>query len=197
MFLCDFFVHGAGGAAYEDVGNRLFTKVFRANPPVFGMATGTWSVDPEGSRALEAIGSFEAGIQEWRRYLEKNPEAVFTRSGSWRSGLPPFMHPAFEAVLADAGLRKLTDEKASLVGRLQDPARREEAARRIKTLNEGLGDGVREARKVLEQGLLDVEKVRETREVLSFREYPFFCYEPGLFAAMKDRVREAAHLEKA
>jgi hypothetical protein len=66
---------------------------------------------------------------------------------------------------------------------------------KIKEVNFALYDSYTELLKVLEQGLLDIGKVKDTKDVLSFREYPFFCYPPEVFTDMKEKVRLAAHLE--
>ena len=193
MYLCDYFIHGTGGAVYEEVGDLLFTKYFKLKPLSFGVTTATYLASPEESRHLESVTSYEEKIQWWDRSLANNPEYLFTKKESWEKELPSFMHPSFKQCLGNAYLRNLSDSKVKWLAVLKDPVHRTEAAYKIKEINHVLYDGFTEALKVLEQGLVDIGKVKQTKEVLSFREYPFFCYPPETFPAMKEKVREAAH----
>ncbi len=196
MYLCDFFIHGTGGGSYEEVGDLLFTKYFKLKPLAFGVVSATYQVDPEESRAIEVILDHEERIRWWQRALEKNPEYLFTRADAWRRELPAFMHPSFKACLQNEALRKQAEGKSAWVEGLKDPARRSDASRKIKETNAALLDGCTEVLKVLEQGLLDAEKVKEMKDVLAFREYPFFCYPPDIFVEMKEKIRESAHQDQ-
>lgn len=193
MYLCDFFIHGTGGAVYEEVGDMLFTKFFKLKPLSFGVATATYLVSPEESRGLEAVSVREEKILWWERALAKNPEYLFTKKEAWEKELPSFMHPAFKECLNNAYLRNLAETKGKWLTALQNPTYKTEASYKIKEINHVLYDGLKEAIKALEKGLVDIEKVREPHEILSYREYPFFCYPPELFAEMKEKIREAAH----
>ncbi len=193
MYLCDFFVHGTGGAVYEEVGDMLFTKYFKLKPLSYGVATATYLVDPEGSRGLEAVASHEEKILWWERALAKNPEYLFTKKEAWVKELPSFMHPAFKKCLNNAYLRVLAESKGKWLAALQNPTYKVEASNKIKEINSVLYEGLKEAIQALENALLDIEKVRQPREVLSFREYPFFCYPPEMFTEMKEKIRETAH----
>lgn len=196
MFLCDFFVHGIGGASYEEVGDALFSKVFKLKPLAYGVASGTYLVDPEESRVVDVIMSHEQKIEGWGRALAQNPEYLFTHKAHWEKDLPVFMHSKLQGCFNDPALKKLAEEKVRLVAALKDPAKKIEAAKRIKDVNFALYDGYTEVLKALEQGLMDVNKVKDTKEVLGFREYPFFCFAPELFVEMKEKIREAAHIDK-
>jgi hypothetical protein len=193
MFLCDFFVHGVGGGTYERVGDILFSKVFQGTPPAFGVATGTWLVEPEESRVIDIILGHEGRISVWNRGLENNPEYLFLKPEVWKKELPVFMHEAFQQCFEDGALRKLALEKQSLVAQMKDPAHREAAAKRAKQVTLTLFEGIGPALKALEQGLMDVDKVKQTKDVLSFRDYPFFAYPAQVFTQMKESIVAAAH----
>ncbi len=193
MYLCDFFIHGTGGAVYEEVGDMMFSRYFKLKPLAFGVTTATYLVDPEESRGLETVLSHEEKILWWERALEKNPEYLFTKKDQWTAELPTFMHPAFKECLNNAYLRNLAEAKGKWITALQNPTYKQEASYKIKEINHALYDGYTEPLKALEKGLLDVNKVKETKEVLAFREYPFFCYPPEVFTDMKEKIREAAH----
>jgi len=122
LYLCDFFIHGTGGAAYEEVGDMILNKVFNVKPPAFGVVSATYLVEPKESKGIDMIVDHVEKIQWWQRALEQNPEYLFMRFTSWQKELPGFMHPAFIKCYNDESLRKLALEKDRLVKLLQDPA---------------------------------------------------------------------------
>jgi|GEM_PF-1077390 len=197
MYLCDFFIHGTGGAAYEEVGDSLFEKFFKLKPLSFGVASATYLVDPEGSQGIGLVLEHEEKILWWERALEKNPEYLFTRQDQWKKDLPSFMHASFKGVLENAYLRNLAETKGKWLSALQNPTYKTEASYKIKEINHVLYDGYTEPLKALEHGLLDVTKVKDTKEVLGFREYPFFCYPQESFTDMREKVLVAAHGDRA
>jgi hypothetical protein len=101
------------------------------------------------------------------------------------------MHGAFEKCLQNEVLKKLADEKKEMVNSLKDPAKRPQAAKRIKEINAELFTNYAEILSVIQQGILDAQAVKETRDVLAFREYPFFCFGPEVFTDMKEKIRRA------
>ncbi len=193
MYLCDFFIHGMGGAVYEEVGDALFTKFFKLKPLSFGVATATYLVDPEASRGLEEVARHEEQILWWERALAQNPEYLFTKREAWEKELPSFIQAGFKHCFANAYLRNLAETKGKWVTALQNPTYKTEASYKIKEINHVLYEGLAEATQALEKGLLDIEKVKQPRDVLSHREYPFFCYAPEVFTQMKEKIREMAH----
>ncbi|HJT25059.1 MAG TPA: hypothetical protein VJ873_10810, partial [bacterium] len=196
MYLCDFFIHGTGGAVYEEVGDMLFSKFFKVKPLSFGVATATFLVDPEGSKGMDAVMSHEERIQWWDRALSKNPEYLFTKKEVWEKELPSFIQAGFKKCLNNPYLRNLAETKVKWLGALQNPTYKSEASYKIKEINHVLYEGLTEAIQALEKGLLDIEKVKQPKEVMSFREYPFFCYPPEVFTEMRDKIRELAHHEE-
>jgi hypothetical protein len=99
------------------------------------------------------------------------------------------MQAAFQTCLKNSELAKLAAEKVKWVELLKNPAQRAEASMKIKTINPTLYEGLTEALKVLEKGKMDLEQLKQTRDVLAFRQYPYFCYSPEAFQALKDKVR--------
>lgn len=194
MFLCDYFIHGLGGGIYEEVGNMFFEKVFKVKPLAFGVATSTYLVDPKDSHGIEVILEHEAMIENWQRLLAKNPEYLFTKQEAWEKELPAFMHEAFKKCLNNETLQKGVQVKLRLLEELKDPAKKAEASKKIKEINFALYDHYTEILKVLEQGLLDASKVKESRAILAYREYPFFCYKPEVFVEMTQKIKRIAGL---
>ncbi len=197
MYLCDFFIHGTGGAVYEEVGDNLFTKFFKLKPLTFGVATATYLVDPEGVKGMESVVAHEEKILWWERALAKNPEYLFTKKDVWEKELPSFIQAGFKKCLNNSYLKNLAETKGKWLTALQNPTYKTEASYKIKEINHILYEGLTEAIQALEKGLLDIEKVKQPKEVLSQREYPFYCYSPETFTDMKEKIREMAHPAEA
>jgi len=191
MYLCDFFIHGIGGGAYEEVGDLFFKKTVNADPPVYGITSATYLIDDKESEGLDVIVNHERIMGLWKRALEQNPEYLFTRPDDWKRDLPAFIRGYFERCFEIPSLKKMADEKKSLLDFLKDPAKKSAAAKRIKELNGELFASYAEIIKAIDQGLLDAQAVKEARDVLAFREYPFFCFGEEVFLDMKEKVKKA------
>jgi hypothetical protein len=189
MYLCDFFIHGTGGSTYEEVNDLFIGKVLGVMPPAFGTATSTWLVDPPESEAMDKVLAHEEKVLAWERNLEKNPEYLFTRSDAWKAELPSFMQAAFQACLNDPKLAALAAEKGKWVEKLKNPAQRAEASLKIKEINPALYEGLTEALKAIEKAKMDMDQLKQSRDVLAFREYPYFCFDPEAFQDLKAKVR--------
>lgn len=191
LYLCDYFIHGVGGGVYEKVNDLFIVKVFKAKAPDFGVVTATWWVDPVQSAKVEEIVRYEERVIFWERTLSKNPETLFTRAESWEKELPDFIRKEFALVAKTPTLRELAQEKVQCVAQLRDPAQKAKAAKRIGEINGLLSARYDPILKVLEKGLLDIEKVKNIQGTLSFREYPFFAYSPKIFPEMKKKIEAA------
>jgi hypothetical protein len=191
MYLCDFFIHGIGGSVYEEVGNIFFKKITMVDPPAYGVVSATYWVDFKENDESNVILDYQKVLETWKRALEHNPEYVFTRESDWKRDLPGFLHSRFEHCLKNEGLKMLADEKKGFIDALKDPAKRAEAAERIKEINAELQQGCSEVMRAIEKGLFDVQTVKERQDVLTFREYPFFCFEEPVFHEMKEKIRQA------
>ncbi|HET9870379.1 MAG TPA: hypothetical protein VFR02_07785, partial [bacterium] len=191
LYLCDYFIHGVGGGAYERVNDLLWEKVFKSKPVDFGVVTATWKVDPVQSDKIAEIVRHEERILFWERALSKNPETLFTRREAWEKELPEFIRKEFAPLADDPELAKLAQEKTRCVESLKDPAKKPAAAKRIGELNQALAGRYDPLVKALEKGLMDIEKLKKVQEALDFREYPFFAHSPKIFPEMKKRLEES------
>jgi hypothetical protein len=191
MYLCDFFIHGIGGGVYEEVGDLFFQKTIQALPPVYGVISATYLVDFKESEKLDLIVDREKALESWKRILEQNPEYLFTRQADWKKDLPSFIHTFIENCLKNMTLKRMASEKIDLLTVLKDPVRRPEAAKKIKELNSLLFEGYGNVLTAIEEGRLEIETVKVTRDALSYREYPFFCFEESLFLDMKEKISRA------
>lgn len=189
IYLCDFFIHGIGGSTYEEVNDLFIEKMLGVKPPAFGTATATWLVDPKESESIERVLAYEEKVLAWERNLGKNPEYLFTRAEAWKAELPSFVQAAFQSCLANPQLAEKAAEKNKWLGLLKNPAKKAEASLRIKGINSALFEGLTEALKAIEKAKMDMDQIKQSRDVLAFRQYPYFCYSPEAFQDLKDKVR--------
>jgi hypothetical protein len=191
MYLCDFFIHGIGGGIYEEVGDLFFQKTIQTVPPVYGVVSATYLVNTKEGQTAESITDHEKVLELWTRILQQNPEYLFTRQADWKRDLPSSTHNVIESYLKNPSLKKMAQEKIALLAVLKDPVKRQEAGKKIKELNQELFEGCGEVLKAFEKCRLEAASVKETRDALVYREYPFFCFEESVFLDMKDKIRAA------
>jgi hypothetical protein len=191
MYLCDFFIHGIGGGVYEEVGNLFFQKTTQIAPPVYGIVSATYLVDPKESETLSSMADYEKALELWGRVLQQNPEYLFTRQADWKRDLPSSLHGAIESYLKNPSFKKMAQEKIALLAVLKDPVKKQDAGKKIKELNGQLFEGCGEVLKAMEKFRLETESIKTTREALAYREYPFFCFEESVFRDMKEKIKRA------
>jgi hypothetical protein len=193
MYLTDYFIHGTGGAVYEEVNDIFFENIFKVKALAFGTVSATYYVEPEELQGVHKILAHEEKIKAWERGLAQNPEYLFTRKDAWKKDIPHFMQEKFEQTSNDPKLKSLAAQKIKLVAEMAATANKAEAGKKIREINFALYDGYTEILRVLEQGLLEMDMVRSTKDVLEFREYPFFCYPKEVFTEMREKMKLAAH----
>jgi hypothetical protein len=160
LCLADLFVHGVGGARYDEATDAVIADVFRCAPPPYLVASASLMLPLASGGAVEES---EPALARRLMELQHNPE----RAGG-------------------AGIdRRLVDEKWALVravaGMRPGPARRE-ATRRIREINRRLAAP-------FAAEIADVQaKLRALRDgggdAAAFRGYPFFLFDPAAVARL-------------
>lgn len=144
LCLADLFLHGAGGADYEEVTDEVIQRFFRATPPAFASATLTLFLPGEEPSA--------GSLKRLLRDLEQRPERYLANSQR-------------------ATLTLVITQKAATMalGKLDRVG-----YRALQAANEELRRPLRGQITALEKRVAVAEA---TREVLSFRGYPFFFFQ--------------------
>lgn len=147
--LGDLFIHGIGGAKYDELGDAIAGRFFRAEPPDFlTLSLTAWLGLPEASASPEAL----AGIDRRIRDLEFNPDR------SLNGQAPP-----------DAA-RLIAEKRALAADDPDDPARRRERFRRFRAINDSLRPLVATRLEELREerartaAALDVDRLARNRE---------------------------------
>jgi hypothetical protein len=191
MYLCDFFIHGIGGGTYEEVVDLFFRKTILIDPPAYGVVSATYLVNAAEGEALDLKVDQEKVLELWERVLQQNPEYLFTRQTDWKRDLPLSVQIAIEKLLNNGFFKKMAQDKIGFLALLKDPAKRQDAGKKIKELNQQLFEGCGEVLKAMEKCRLEAESLKTIRKALAYREYPFFCFEESVFLDMKEKIRQA------
>lgn len=183
--LADLFIHGIGGAKYDEMTDRLMESFFDLKPPGFQTVSGTVYLP-----IADHVANHSQQLQELRhrlRDLDQNPQRYLGDH-------------------ADAEVQRLVAEKETLIAEQQaaDAARRESAAtppsssdpavggyqryRRLKALNQQLRSAVEVQKAEVLHQLSTVDERRAASRILRDREYAFCLYPPSKLRPFLTRI---------
>jgi hypothetical protein len=155
LVLADLFIHGIGGALYDELTDTLLREFYRCEPPGFLVLSATLLL-PLGP--VPPAGPLPEEVRRQLRDVWYNPDRSL-------AGNP-------QRDVADLRRQKwdwIRHEPA-------DRAGRRERFRALRTINEQLREFVADRLAALRAKLAEAEKRRETLEVLQDREYAFCLY---------------------
>ncbi len=164
LCLGDLFIHGVGGGRYDRVTDAISEGVFGCRPAPYLVTTATLHLAlPEEARAAGERPALEQRLME----LRHNPDRHLTD-------------------LSEAQ-RRLVGEKWALIRELDGmrpgPARRA-AARRIREINRELAAPLAPEIARIETTLAALRGQKDVEDVVRYREYPFFLFDPPAVAAL-------------
>lgn len=171
LFVADLFLHGIGGAKYDELGDEILRDFFRREPPDFLTLSMTLHL------GLPTTAATPDRLREYRRHL---------RDLSWQP----------ERFLdGQDGLAELIAEKRRLIAELPD-SRAEKLARykRFRAVNEALADRplVEESRATFREGVELLSVGLQSDSVARSREYSIVLFdEDRIRPAMLDVARRA------
>ena len=170
LFLADWFVHGLGGAEYEPVTDRIIRDYYRIEPPAFGVATCTMTLNAKNQPAPP-----EPGVSQLTRTLRDirhNPEKYID-----------------QAVRKTPAVASLIGSKTQLVAKAADrslpAAARSSAYASLAAVNKRLLEYARTAAERAEEQMALYRRNALSKEVAHHREFFF-----GLFP--QERLAETA-----
>jgi hypothetical protein len=147
--LGDLFIHGIGGAKYDELGDAIARRFFRTEPPGFlTLSLTTWLGLPEASASPQALAGIDLAIRD----LEFNPDRLLNGE------------PSPEAA------RLIAEKRALAAVDPSDPAERRERFRRFRAINEALHPLAASRLEELRQerartiAALDVDRLARNRE---------------------------------
>jgi hypothetical protein len=164
LFVADLFIHGVGGGRYDQVTDDVVRRYFGVEPPAFAVASMTMYL-PLGAR-LVTDEEVEAASMALNR-MRHNPDQALE-------------HVEFDSSDERARAQRMADEKSRLVVEIASPgADRKALGRRIREVNEELGDLMEPYRRELQDALDELLTMQEASEILTDRTYPFCYWSPS------------------
>jgi len=171
LFLSDLFVHGIGGAKYDEVTDRLIRSYYSLEPPAYCAITATLTIPWEREPVDPGL---PGRLKNDLRDLVYNPQRHL--GGDERDGKA----------------ERLIEEKWRLVEEAPGTRRgRREKFLRIREINGELAGRIEEPRERKERGLREARQRLAEDEVLFDREYPFFLVGARRAAQVYDEALSA------
>jgi len=154
LFACDLFIHGIGGAKYDEVTDRIIRGFYGVEPPKYATITATlmidWDFEPADPRE---IGRLKQAIRE----IDYNPQRCIEADDPSDE----------EAELIDEKWRQVSSRPATAAGR-----RRKFVS--IRRINSVLASRLAELRESRVRELAAAKRRLENDRVTFSREYPCF-----------------------
>ncbi|MCA8982477.1 MAG: hypothetical protein R3C12_05170 [Planctomycetaceae bacterium] len=168
LFVSDWFIHGIGGAKYDEITDGILQDYFGVEPPCYQVATATlWLPLADAPRRP---GRTAREFRQALRRAQENPELLLPRGEARLEQLLIRKHQLIEA-WRERPRHGLTQR--------QRRERRQENLRQHRELQEVREELTRlagDAVHSLREELYNAEKVEADWKVAAFREYPFVCY---------------------
>ena len=155
LFLSDLFLHGIGGAKYDELTDVLIQRFFGLEPPAFMVVSGSFYLPLLSSRVEPAdLRQLDQHLRELRFQPDRH--------------VPPAM--------LDGSASRLIEEKCRLVQ--QEPPRSQRRARHqaIESINARLQPLVAEQRALLENERRRVGRLLREQSLLGSREFSFCLF---------------------
>lgn len=163
LLFSDLFVHGVGGARYDQFTDELIRTWWNCEPPPFTLATASRFAFPHQKQQIERIQSLKVNMRD----MQFNPQRHFDQD-------------IFPAEL-EAKLKALSEEKLQLVAQLKEAKSKGESAgqfgKQIQNITEQIKSEVADFFQ-RDLQLLD-DLTPEQVDTINSRTYPWFFFEPA------------------
>ena len=175
LVLSDMFLHGIGGAKYDQVTDQIIRLFFGCEPPVFATVSATLRLPIEhDSQEAAGVGQWDQRLRELRYHPEEFVDVNGSVNGEAR------------------GISEIIATKQQWLRTLKTP---EKCARErhlaIGAANEALQPYVAPLRERIEREQKDVQQRRRREAILNSREYSFCLYPRERFDRLVEGRRES------
>ena len=171
VFLADVFVHGIGGAKYDELTDRIIQGFYGVSPPQFITATSTHLL-PLGVTPFDE-GEVAVRKQEIRSLLF-HPENYFSGSQT------------------DATASKWMDKKKELLATIPSRGAKKAWHKSLEETNEAMQSFIRSRIKDCQNHLDDLTRLRQKTNLLTSREFSFLLHPQDLPNVLNRISEEAA-----
>ncbi|MFH1449480.1 MAG: hypothetical protein ABIG09_03605 [bacterium] len=154
LFFCDLWIHGVGGAGYEEINDRLSEEIFSVSLPPYGVASATLYLNFN----LPLVTNQEVKeLQDNLRKMKFNSQEFVD--------------------LSIAGVKRLVKEKESLLNNLdqvKEKKKRTHLYQKLSLINEELRSLIASQIKDLEGTIMIKERLLKDKLMAENRRFPFF-----------------------
>lgn len=169
LFLSDWFVHGIGGAKYDEITDLIIARFWNLPAPQFQIATGTlyFPVDHRPPAPLKSSSQ----LKQQLRYAEENPESLL-------SDLQKKQATSILELKKELTVQKQQSRVEGLT-RLERRARRPENRKRhheFQQVRNSLREIVSNKFQQLHNEIAQAELIEQDLLVTNSRDYPICCY---------------------
>jgi hypothetical protein len=182
LALGDLFLHGIGGAKYDQVTDLLIERFFGLSPPGFMVLSATLLLPIERPRvSSDDVRALRHQLRELdyhpEQYADHSQRDLGAAHADFRAGPHDFRAgPCRPGVQSD--LAELLAAKARWIDTPQTPQNARSRCRTIRQINRRLQPFVTDERERLTALMTDTSAALRAEAVLSWREYAF-CFYPG------------------
>jgi hypothetical protein len=169
LYLSDLFIHGIGGAKYDEMTDRLMSRFYGVDAPGYLTLSGTWHL-PLNS-AYDLAEDRKQSLQQELRDLKYNPERILGDS-----------FPEEMQSLCDEKQTLIDEQKRVEAGERLGDSQREhhrrgcERYRRLKAINKNLAQIAGHKQNEFQKELDQVQSRIDANQILNSREYSFVLF---------------------
>lgn len=162
LYLCELFIHGVGGAKYDNVTDGIIRACYQKEPPLYSCVSATlFCVESPGEDPAVKIAETRKKLRD----IEQKPESMSN--------------------LADYDITSLVEEKSRLIALLKTPgAERKMVGKKIAQLNRDMAKALDGERKKLSETLEKLSNAETEYEAATARDYPYFFFSAKKVAAL-------------
>lgn len=185
MCLSDAFIHGIGGAKYDEMTDEILRRFFRLQPPAFVTLSATKFL--RLGKPFAVTGDDLRRSQQELSHLQDSPERGIAE-------ITPEVKTLIERkreIIADqARLREETTE--SQPASLTRARQRKTLHRELQSINQQLQPFAEPAREQLQRQVVAMQQELAANQILTHREFSFACYpEPALRSFLTESLAGA------
>lgn len=182
LFIADWFVHGIGGAKYDEITDLMIAKFWNIPAPQFQVATGTLWLPIANRHAAPSTSSNQ--LRQQLRYAKENPEVLLTKS-----------QINLAVQLLEAKKELITQQKQARTEGLTRSERRakfevnSDRYQQLKRVRSSLQKRASNKLNQLESKITQTRRVEEDLQVTNGREYPICCYPLETLQTFEHKIR--------
>jgi hypothetical protein len=168
LFLADLFIHGIGGAKYDQVTDQIIFEFFGQQPPLFSIATATLGLPvPLPNDGSTAIAAATVDL----RHLQFAPDKYLRRLEQL-------------GIILDSQQAALLIEKQQLLKDSRAMTDKQAWHQAIEKINQDIRNTLPAAAAQLESHRQQLEITQNERALLQSREFPFLLFPLKTLAAL-------------